>query len=255
MTLTDQLAAEVLQLGVRPSGVLLVHGALRALTQSGKLITGGAEAIMDGLLQALGPEGTLLMPALSYETVTDDQPHFDLLKTPSCVGLLSETFRQRPGVLRSLHPTHSVCGIGPQAEAMLGDQGQDRTPCGNHSPFCQLQDVGGQILMLGCGLKPNTSMHAIEEWIEPEYLYGKTQTYRLTDGSGNTFTADYRTHGFIGWQQRYDRVANLLPPSALREQRVLEGQAFLIEAKALWVRALRKLQGNPLYFVDPSNPS
>ena len=195
------------------------------------------------------------MPSLSYETITADQPHFDQLQTPTCVGLLAETFRQRPGVLRSLHPTHSVCGIGPQAVELLREHGLDRTPCGDHSPFRKLWNVSGQILMLGCGLRPNTSMHAIEEVVEPEYLLGEIQTYQLTAASGETISVKYHTHNFIGWQQRYDRIANLLTPPALREQKVLEGQAFLIEAATLREIALKKLREEPLYFVDPVSQS
>ena len=70
MSANEQLCADLLALGVRPGGVLLVHSSLRALG----FIPGGAEAVIQGLLEALGPQGTLLMPALSYEHVTPAEP-------------------------------------------------------------------------------------------------------------------------------------------------------------------------------------
>ena len=246
-----QLAEDVLRLGLRPGGVTLVHASLRSLCHNQQdPIAGGAETVIKGLLKAVGLEGTLLMPALSFETVTAEQSQFDIRSSRSCVGIIPETFRRTPNVLRSLHPTHSVCGMGPQAAAMLGDHHKDRTPCGKHSPLRKLRDTGGQILMLGCGLLPNTSMHAIEELAPPEYLFGPLRTYQLTDSAGKTSSVVYRPHGFAGWLQRYDRVSALLSPTNLREDRGLGAQAFLVEATALWEAVQQKLHVDPLFFVD-----
>ena len=113
------LVQDLLALGVRPGGALLVHASLRAL---GPLPPGGAEDVIRGLLEALGPDGTLLMPALSYASVSPRSPVFDVLVTPSCVGALPEFFRTRPGTLRSVHPTHSVCALGRLAAELQGAQ-------------------------------------------------------------------------------------------------------------------------------------
>ena len=74
--------------GVRPGSVLLVHSSLRAMGP----VAGGPETVIRGLLQALGPDGTLLMPALSYAHVTSATPLFDLRRTPSNVGAIPEYF-------------------------------------------------------------------------------------------------------------------------------------------------------------------
>ncbi|MEJ5200161.1 MAG: AAC(3) family N-acetyltransferase [Anaerolineae bacterium] len=243
----QRMADDLLALGVRPGGVLLVHASLRSLGA----LAGGAETAVAGLLAALGPEGTLLMPALSYQHVTAQQPVFDVRLTPSNVGALPEYFRTRPGTLRSMHPTHSVCGYGPLAGEILSRHDEDRTPCGPHSPFHLLPRYQGQILMLGCGLRPNTSMHAIEELVEPPYLYGGLLTYRLVDWQGNAREATYRVHGFQGWAQRYDRVTGVLGEPALRRGPVLAAQAHLLDAAALWSAALAALRSDPLFFVEP----
>ncbi|MCX7668552.1 MAG: AAC(3) family N-acetyltransferase [Anaerolineae bacterium] len=245
---SQRMAADLQALGVRPGGVLLVHSSLRALGA----LDGGAETAVAGLLTALGPAGTLLMPALSYQHVTPQQPLFDVRATPSNVGALPEYFRTRPGTLRSLHPTHSVCGYGPLAAELLSRHGEDRTPCGPRSPFHLLPHYRGQILMLGCGLRPNTSMHAIEELVEPPYLFGGQLTYRLVDWHGHVSEATYRVHGFRGWAQRYDRVALVLAGPALRSGPVLAAQAYLLDAAALWSAALAALRRDPLFFVEPA---
>lgn len=242
----EQIAADLRTLHIQAGGVLLVHASLRSL---GK-VEGGAESVIQALLRVLGDRGTLLMPALSYEAVGAHHPHFDVRQTPSCVGALPEYFRQRAGTLRSLHPTHSVCAVGEHAQALLASHRDDDTPCGTHSPFHQLPLMDGQILFLGCGLRPNTSMHAIEEIIEPHYLYGAVVEYEMVDQQGNSFPMAVRSHNFKGWTQRYDRLADVLDAEYLHRGRVLQADCFVVEAEPMWLAAYRQLQINPLYFVD-----
>jgi aminoglycoside 3-N-acetyltransferase len=241
-----QMVEELSALEIRPGGMLLVHASLRSLGA----VEGGAETVIQALLQVLGEAGTLLLPALSYETVGAEHPCFDVRHTPSCVGALPEYFRQRAGTLRSLHPTHSVCAVGRDAEALLAAHHHDDTPCGTHSPFHQLPLNNGQILFLGCGLRPNTSMHAIEEMIEPSYLYGSVVEYEMIDQTGKRFPMSVRSHNFAGWVQRYDRVAKVLDPLFMHQGKVLQADCYVLEAAPMWLAAYERLQINPLFFVD-----
>ena len=191
------------------------------------------------------------MPALSYETVKGENPFFDVSNTPSCVGALTEFFRRRPGTVRSVHPTHSVCGVGPGAGLMLGMHARDVTPCGPNSPFSKLKQEAGQILFVGCGLKPNTSMHAVEELVEPAYLYGGWVDYRIRLADGGETTMRVRSHAFKGWEQRYDRVEDVMEGEGIGRGKVLSADCFLLEAPVFWRKALRAMQRAPLFFVDP----
>lgn len=242
----EKLRDDLLALGVRPDGVLMVHSSLRALGN----ISGGPETVIQGLLAALSDGGTLLMPALTYESVTPNAPFFDVLGTPSNVGIIPETFRKREGTLRSVHPTHSACGFGPLASQLLEPHIIDSTPCGPNSPFHKLPHYNGQILMLGCGLEPNTSMHAIEELVVPPYLFDPPIVYSLTLHDGTKITKTYTPHNFRGWQQRYERIEPLLREPALLCGSVLSARAYLVEASALWDAALSALRLNPLHFVQ-----
>jgi len=247
MDLVDKIADDLRRIGVRQGGVLLVHSSLSSMGH----VPGGPETVIQGLLEALGAEGTLLMPALSYEHVTAKQPYFDIRRTPSNVGAIPEAFRRRAGTRRSMHPTHSVCAVGIRTAELLRGHEQDTTPCGQFSPFHKLPTVGGQILMLGCGLLPNTSMHAIEEIAAPPYLFSEARTYVLVDEDGRSHEALHTPHGFAGWRQRYDRVAKILDAPALRQGMVLKARVHLLEARALWVKALEALRKTELFFVDP----
>ncbi|MCJ7551182.1 MAG: AAC(3) family N-acetyltransferase [Anaerolineae bacterium] len=245
-TVVAQIAEDLLRTGVREGGVLLVHSSLSAMGH----VPGGPETVIEGLLRALGPEGTLVMPGLSYEHVTRKQPYFDIRRTPSNVGVIPESFRQRAGTRRSMHPTHSVCAVGKRAAELLNGHAQDSTPCGPNSPFHRLPTVGGQILMLGCGLRPSTSMHAIEELAQPPYLFGDPFTYTLTDTEGRSIQKTYTVHNFDVWVQRYDRIGLVLDTPAIRQGQVLQAEVHLLEARSLWNAVLKALERDPLFFVD-----
>ena len=243
-TLVDHLK----RLGIKEGDNLLVHSSLKSL---GKVV-GGPQTVIQALIESIGNEGTLLMPALSYETVTKNQPIFKVTETPSCVGALTEFFRKRKGTIRSLHPTHSIAAIGQKAQFFVNDHEQDSTPVGSNSPLSKLKNNHGKILFIGCGLRPNTSMHGVEELANPEYLFNGDVIFTIANKNGMQKQYKHTTHGFKpkGWEQRYDRVKNVLNNEDLISGKVLEADCYLMDAKALWHKALSKLHKDPLYFVD-----
>jgi aminoglycoside 3-N-acetyltransferase len=243
------LQKDLIALGVQSGGILMVHSSMRALGH----VPGGPEAVIQGLHAALGAKGTLLMPALTFEQVTPENPVFDIRNTPSNVGVIPETFRTRQGTLRSLHPTHSVCAAGPLAAELIEPHAADTTPCGPNSPFRALAERGGQILFLGCGLEANTSMHVVEEMIVPPYLYDPPITYRLILADGQVQIKTYTPHNFRGWRQRYDRVAEILKAPDLLRGCVAGAKSILLEASALWDAALAALRRDSLYFIESTD--
>jgi len=240
---------DISNMGVRPGSVLMVHPSLRAFGY----VPGGAETIIRGLLRVLGESGTLLMPALSYKTVTPQNPVFDVRATPSCVGAVAEAFRLRAGTLRSLHPTHSVCAVGPLADELLSPHIEDSTPCGKHSPFNRLPEFNGKILMLACRLTFNTSMHAIEEILKPPYLFDPPISYSLRDKAGQVLNKEYFPHNFRGWQQRYDRIEKVMTAPSLYSGTVVGVTSHLIESRVLWEEAMNALKIDKLFFVNTIN--
>lgn len=245
----DRLARDLRALGLAEGAIVLVHTSLRSLG----LGRHGAERLWSALRAAVGTDGTVLVPTLSYQTVTPQNPNFDVRTTPSCVGAFPEWVRRKPEVTRSVHPTHSVAGAGPAAFELLAGHRFDRTPAGPGSPFRRLRDLGGSILMLGCGLRPNTSMHGVEELSEPPYLFAGWTRFQCTDADGQRFAASYRCHG--SFPQHYDRVASLLDRNTLRRGTVCAGDSFpeaesyLMDARALWSAAHDALTRNLRFFT------
>jgi len=240
----ERIAENLGTLGVGQGDVVLVHSSLRSLGEPRVQ----AETVIQGLLRALGPEGTLLFPALSYKQQPKDV--HSTCASPSNVGALPEYFRQRPGTVRSVHPTHSICGVGPAVAELFAGHELDATPCGPHSPVHRLLDREAKIVMLGCGLLCNTTMHALEEFAEPPYLFGGDCCYTITDATGKTYQKSYRTHGFDGWIQRYDRIAELGVEGLIVSGKVLAAETFVIKTRMLKEPVIAKMRENPLFFVD-----
>src|SRR5207244_1814925 len=101
------LKSALLELGVVPGDVLMVHSAFdRFLGYQGGLV----DAIRT-LQEVVGERGTLMMPTIPFQGTAVEyalgDPVFDVQRTVSRMGLLTEVFRRSPGVVRSIHPTRS----------------------------------------------------------------------------------------------------------------------------------------------------
>lgn len=247
MKFSERLAVDLRMLGVKEGDVLLVHTSLKGLRAPG--IT--PDDVIEALLGTITSEGTLLIPALSYQSVTKEHPYFSVRETPSCIGAVPERFRTRYAQYRSVHPTHSVCASGKLAYALTAWHKLDETPVGEHSPFMQLPLLGGKILMLGCGLRPNTFMHGVEEHAHAPYpLASRMQEYTITDADGSSYSQSYFPHDFGQIEQRYDRLADMLSAPELVGGNALGGTAWLIDAKAALRAASARIHEEPYFFVD-----
>ena len=239
---SERLKQDLINLGIREDDTILMHSSLSSLGY----VDGGAETVIDTLLDLL-KNGTLLVPSLSYK-YSSESKQFSVTETPSCVGTISEYFRQRPDVIRSMHPTHSVCGKGKNAEEILSQHIETDTPAGAKSACGLLPKYDGKILRLGCSLRPNTSMHAVEEVTKPWYAFKNSpETFTLVDAEGERITKDYICHDFSMVWQRYDRLAELME---IPTGKVLEANCYLIPAKKMWEVAVEKMRADENYFID-----
>lgn len=246
-----RLAEDLIRLGLRAGDTVLMHSSLRSL---GPLQDGPA-TLINALLQVLTPQGTLLVPTLSYAYTPQENPVFDVRLTGTCIGAVPEFFRKLPGVRRSLSPTHSVAALGQLAVEITGGQLQDETPVGPHSPFARLAKENGKLLFVGCGLRPNTSMHGVEELAEPPYLFLQgTFPFTVVDENGAVHDIHCRRHNFVKgdrhYEQRYDRIEQLLDSTQIRRGFVANAECYLLEAAAVWEKGCEVLRKDPFYFVD-----
>lgn len=232
------LPASLKRLGIPGDTVLLVHSSFRGMSREGltpeQVIADLAEYMMDG---------TLLLPTMSWRYVKPAKPDFSELETPSNTGVLTEIFRTRFATRRSLHPTHSVAGLGAQVNEMLNEHHLDETPCSARSPFGKLILADGWVLMLGIGFDCCTLVHHGEEVVAPDlYLRpaSETEIYRCTDRHGMTHPVRLRRHLFLprDYWQFQDKLAK---DDCLKVDYIGNVVIMAFRARDLYMRVIQTL--------------
>ena len=186
----EMLIEQLRQIGIKEGMDLMMHSSLRRVGP----IEGGADTIIDALLQILGPEGTLLMSTVSG-SVNPTQPVFHVKYTESSVGYLSNVFRKRPGCLRSLHPVHSLAAMGPKAEFYTHRHLECATPWSPDSPYGKLMRENASILFFGVNFACNTCLHALEiEARVPGLHTRETSELYVFDENDRLHTIDHHWH-------------------------------------------------------------
>ena len=240
----DSLAADLRILGLRAGDIVLCHTSLRSLGW----VCGGPVAVVQALLDVLGPDGTLVVPTQTgensdpakwqfppvpevwWEQIRANMPPYDPAVTPSRgMGVVPETVRTWPGAHRSSHPQVSFAAIGAQAEDLLaGHRLDDRF--GPRSPIGAMNDAGARILLLGAGYLSCTAFHMSECGVPG--IATETESCAIITDQGRqwvTFTdtvADEEDFGELG------AALELARPDVVRRGRVGDADCRLIEMPA-----------------------
>lgn len=186
------------QVGDVQGRVVMVHCSWDGFTG----FSGTPRDLIGALQHWVGDSGTLLMPTLPFSGLAKDWAEsgqvFDVRRTPSQTGVVSELFRRSRGVIRSVHPTHSVAAWGPLAFELTEDHYRCSTPCGRGSPYAKMLDHDGLNVLLGVDIRALTFFHAVEERIRPLLPFDpftrETWDLQSRDVSGQSLTTT--THLF-----------------------------------------------------------
>lgn len=242
MWMKNQLLDRFRRVGVQSRDVVLVHSALRRLGP----VEGGADTVIDALLEAAGPEGTVAVPTHTFAVVNAKQPVFHQTLTPSNVGTLTNVFRARPDAIRGLHPTHSVAAIGRRAAELVDGHERDETPCSPTSPYGRLREWGGKVLLVGVGLEACTFFHGCEEWARMPFACSKEsiRLYSITSDC-TVIPVNHHYHYVNTWDQYPRLEPGLLDAGMLRVDRIGDCPIRLLDAQpaADWV--IRRLKDDP----------
>lgn len=154
----QQLKDQLESMGLKGDETILIHSSMKSIGE----VDGGADSVLDAWMEYF-KDGLLLLPTHTWKTVNADNPVYNPQTTPSCVGLLTNMFMKRDGVIRSLHPTHSMAGYGKSAAEYLAGEEYNNTPCTPGGCYDRLKDAGGKVLLVGVGHERNTYIHSVEE--------------------------------------------------------------------------------------------
>ncbi|NRA36580.1 MAG: AAC(3) family N-acetyltransferase [Planctomycetes bacterium] len=250
MVVKQQLINDLQSIGMQSGDCVLVHGSLSRIGT----VDGGPEAVIAALLAVLGDTGTLLMPSFQggsqYELLSQGLC-FDVRTTPSELGIISECFRQMPGVQRSLNPTHSVAGFGAKADEILHGHQYCRLSTGHGTPFEKNALAGGKILLLGVDHRSNTTLHHVENINGAPALSSQLFQAEVVDEKGQHHVVELYSHMPPGLKRHYSRVESiLLAAGAQKNVDIGAAESRLIDAAAMIDIIGAQVRADPMFLIE-----
>lgn len=191
----EDIVAVMKRLGLKEGSLVCIHSSMKEFYN----YRGTATELIDAVLGAIGPEGTLMMPAFPRKDLISKPGYvFDSKNDPTGAGFLAETFRKYPGVKRSINVQHSVCAIGRLADELVKDHERTRDCWDSNSPWLRLCDHNGFVFNLGMPKwYIGTFEHCVESSLRDEYPYFaqfftkmETWNFYAEDGSVQSYCND-----------------------------------------------------------------
>ena len=206
-----QLENTLKAMGITAGDTVLMHSAFRVFNG----FAGTPDQVIACVLNVIGESGNLVMVSMPYGGSTAAYLQagvpFDVQQTRSAMGVITEIFRQTPGVVRSLNPAHPILAWGPAAPWLIADHEHTRYSCGKGSPFEKLVHVQAKALLFDVSLRSMTFFHYLEDLFQdtlPVKLYEEMPVESMViDTSGNTKVV--QTYVFSSASRRYRNSRNL----------------------------------------------
>jgi aminoglycoside 3-N-acetyltransferase len=262
----SRLARDLEKLGLRQGGVTMVHCRMSALGR----VVGGAETVVRALLDAVGPEGTLMaytgwqdeppddLAALDEESrqiYLEEHPAYDprVALSRREHGRVPEALRTWPKARHSGHPEAGVAAVGPLAGALTAGHPYDDA-YGVGTPYTRLVELGGQVAVLGAPLDTVTLVHHAEavakvpgkrrvSYGSPVIVGGERLWRTFSDIDTSEGALPYeRVLGEEDYIEHLARAA--LGAGAGRSEPVGEATAYLFDARALVEHAVSWIERN-----------
>jgi aminoglycoside 3-N-acetyltransferase len=246
-------------LGVHNGMTLIVHSSLKSLN---RWIVGGTSAVILALEEALGIDGTLVMPSHTgdlsdpalwqnppvpkewWDLIRNEMPAFDRDLTPTwAMGALAEAFRKQGGTIRSDHPQVSFAARGSEAERITYDHSLAYS-LGENSPLARLYDCQAWVLLLGVNYDNNTSLHLAEYRASfPSKRPAKIGTVGHIHRKREWITYDdivFDTDDFVEIGQAFEEATGLVRIGKIGDAAVrLMPQRELVDFAVQWMSANR----------------
>ena len=207
-----RIAEDLSNLGLRAGDIVFLHSSLKSIGW----VEGGPDSVIDAFLDVVGSEGMLIVPTLTFTFAHGELSKFafDPKETPSRVGQITDRLWRRPKAFRSAHPTHSIAAIGPRAEELV--VGHEKTSTfGKDGPYRRYVDWGAKILFLGVEGNSNTTLHAIEDWLDLPYMQVEQAAVKGADGERTIVEVTKCPMGDRDFYRKGSKVERLLEDSGM----------------------------------------
>jgi aminoglycoside 3-N-acetyltransferase len=243
--------------------IVMVHSSLGGLQP---MYTEEIRDLLDALIELCGTDRTLVMPAFFFGgreldpiAYYRERPVFDVRHQPSEAGLLTELFRRRKGVRRSIHPVVSVTALGPHADELVAGHHLAKTSFGEGTPFGLMAERKTAIVGIGTEyFRSLTQVHAAEDLLGDRYplrVRPSTLTMQLTDFAGTSHQYEL-TYSESIMGRRIERLEHLLGPDELVQWQFHGVPLFVTSAERITdVLIDAALRGETIYDAMPIRKS
>lgn len=245
----ESLINDLRSLRIDGQGTLLVHSSMKSIGE----VEGRADTVLDALSEYMG-EGLLVLPTHTWSYINANNPKFYVADSPSCVGILPEIFRKRTGVVRSLHPTHSVAALGKDAKEFTSGNERFDTPCARVSSWGKLLDRKATIMLLGVDLRRNTFMHGVEEWADiPGRLSDGHEQLATVLQDGTETPVPSRRHCGLRWSEHFWKVDEIFQEKGVMYKgKFGDAEVRICDTQGIAELLFQMLKVNPDLFSDNS---
>jgi len=243
MTLNfDELVLNFKELGVTRGDVLLVHSSYKSFGD----VEGGPQTVIDALKWILSEEGTLIVPTFNYD-FCDGEP-YDVKKTPSKMGIISELVRTDSNSKRSLDPVFSFAIFGKQRDYLANLRYEHSF--GPNSIFAKLRELDAKIMIIGLTYNESvTFFHHIEETQGCDYRYFKEFRGKIIDYNGIEkekkivlFVRDIKR----GVKNDVDKMGMIMEYEGIVKKKTIGNSKIkLMKANDVYQRTVDKMKENP----------
>lgn len=257
------LCALFTRAGIGSGMDVMMHSAL------GKLgyVVNGAHDVIDALLDVVGADGTVLVPAQSgqltdpaewrnppvppewQEVIRANMAPFDPRRTPARNrGLVVETFLSYPEMRRSAHPIASIAAIGARAAHYTAEHPLHEM-LGVGSPVHKLYLQGGHVLFLDTGLAACTALHLAEFLAGDSFVTRRQVTVLVEDADGRRFE---RLRKYPGLAHNFEKMrSDFAAAGCLRETWLDDYRLTLLAVRPAVDMAVERLRVDPDFLERP----
>jgi aminoglycoside 3-N-acetyltransferase len=241
----DMLSADLRALGLESGDWVAVHSSLKSIGW----VQGGPVSVIEALHNVVGPGGGIMMPLFSRPGGV----RIDLAVTPTYLGIMPETFRKYPGVVRSAHPTHSVGILGPREKAeKMAEAHRHSGYISPGGPYDLLAGMGGKVLHVGCKWNTSSILHLAEVLADVPYVHITYEEWsygvygRHTDGSVISDVPRYVPGDSVGFCLIQEEMGR---QGMLSTGRVGEADSVLASAAQMLEVGTEMLRDDPWRFL------
>jgi aminoglycoside 3-N-acetyltransferase len=250
---TEQITDVLKQLEIHKSNSVFIHSSLFTLGKiDGVDVANLPGALLSCFQTVLGKNSNVFIPCFNYDF--PKARNADLNTQQSVLGFWPEWFRTQPNVVRSGHPMFSICGLGPDADAICKPNEPEYIAFGPDSTFSRLIEHDCTLVLQGIGLRVATVIVQIEHMLGLKYRFNKPFKGTVTLTNGKIVEGEYYHYCFPinnAYREDYSGLESALLAAGVLKKASL-GRSFImsVNMRALYQFVERFTKDNPFALLN-----